>query len=416
MKTRTLLWIVVLALAAAGAVWWLWRPQTFTLNDGTKLKLVGVEYGKHHKFPGERYQSSAFDSTNDTLVVWIEQKHKGNNWPNYQLYAYDKSATACVGMFTRNSRQIRQGDEMIGFQLDAFPRRHGKFYLRIQGWSRQSGRQNMQPTIKNGFVISNPARGHFPAWLPDPLPNTQEDGDLSVTLNRLEFGAKMPYARNPKAQNDPMNKGVLAAFQIQQNGKTATNWQPAQVVTSDATGNSIMGWCNSEWENDEEVTLYQYGLWPDEPAWKLRVEFSRTSGFHNDELWTVQNVPLEPGRMQDFWNYGRDQTNSAFAETTLNGIHLKLFPAKQFTDQRNMRGSIEGGLAVQADLPLDGMRLTLIEATDDQGHKIKPMTWSWGGTDFRFGLQELGNARSLNLTLALHRSRFVEFTAKPAKP
>jgi hypothetical protein len=416
MKTKTWLWIVVSALAAAGAVWWLWRPQTFTLNDGTKLKLVGVEYGKHHKFPGERYEVSAYDGTNDTLYVWIEQKHKGNDWPNYQLYAYDKSGTACVGMFTRNSRQIRPGDEMIGFQLDAFPRRQGKFYLRIQEWSRQSGRQNMQPTIKNGFVISNPARGHFPAWLPDSLPNTQEDGDLSVTLNRLEFGAKAPYTRNPKTQNDPMNKGVLVAFQIQQNGKTATNWQPAQVETSDATGNHITGWCNSHWTNDEEVTLYQYGLWPDEPAWKLRAEFSRTSGFHNDELWTVQNVPLEPGRMQDFWNYGRDRTNSAFAETTLNGIHLKLFPAKQFTDQRNMRGSIEGGLAVQTDLPLDGMRLTLIEATDDQGHKIKPMTWSWGGTDYRFGLQELGNPRSLNLTLALHRSRFVEFTAKPTKP
>jgi len=44
------------------------------------------------------------------------------------------------------------------------------------------------------------------------------------------------------------------------------------------------------------------------------------------------------------------------------------------------------------------------------------MTWSWGDNDYRFGLQELGNARSLNLTLALHRSRFVEFTAKPTKP
>jgi hypothetical protein len=236
-------------------------------------------------------------------------------------------------------------------------------------------------------------------------------------LNRLEFGAKAPYARNPKTQNDPMNKAVLAAFQIQQNGKTATNWQPAQVETSDATGNHITGWCNSHWENDEEVTLYQYGLWPDEPAWKLRVEFSRTSGFHADELWTVQNVPLEPGRQQDLWNFvRRDQTNSAFAETTLNGFHLKLFPAIKFTDQPNMRGAIEGGLTVQTDLPLDEMRLTLIGATDEQGHEIKPMTMGWGGTFYRFSLQELGNARSLNLTLALHRSRFVEFTAQPTKP
>ena len=398
-------------LAAAGAVWWLWWPQTITLDDGTKLKLVAVNYGKHHNFPGVQDQSAVFDGTNDTLYVWIEQKHKGNNWPNYQIYAYDKSGTACVGANPRNSRQIHQGDEIVGIRLDAFPRRQGKFYLRIQEWNQRTGRQ----TVKNGFVISNPARGYFPAWFPEPLPNTQEDGDLSVTLNRLEFGAKTPYTRNPKARDDPMNKGVLAAFQIQQNGKTATNWQPAQVETSDATGNHILGWCNSHWENDEEVTLYQYGLWRDEPAWKLRFEFSRTSGFHADELWTVQNVPLEPGRMQDLWNYGRNRTNSAFAETTLNGIHLKLFPAKQFTDQRNMRGSIEGGLAVQTDLPLDGMRMTLVEVTDEQGHEIKPMNWGWGGTDYRFGLQKLGNAKSLNLTLALHRSRFVEFTAKPTK-
>ena len=411
MKTKTLLWIVVSVLVAAGAVWWLWRPQTFTLSNGAKLKLVAVTYGKHQSFPGERYQSSEFDTTNDTLFVWIEQKHKDNDWPNYQIFAYDKSATACVGAFSRNSRQIRRGDEMVGIPLDAFPRRQGKFYLRVQEWSRQNSRQ----TVKKAFVVSNPARGHFPAWFPDPRPNTQEDGDLSVTLNRLEFGAKMPYTRNQNVQNDPMNKGVRAAFQIQQNGKTATNWQPAQVETSDATGNHILGWCNSDWENDEEVTLYQYGLWPDEPAWKLRFEFSRTSGFHDDELWTVPNVPLETGRMQDFWNYGRDRTNSAFAETTLNGFHLKLFPARKFTDQPNRRGSIEGGLDVQTDLPLDGMRLTLVKATDDQGHEIKPMTWSWGGNDFRFGLQGLGNARSLDLTLALHRSRFVEFTAKPTK-
>ena len=414
MKTKTWLWIVVSVLAAAGAVWWLWRPQTFTLNDGTKLKLVGVEYGKHHKFPGERYKVSAYDGTNDTLYVWIEQKHKGNDWPNYQIFVCDKSATACVGAYSQNARQLRRGGEgMVGILLDAFPRRQGKFYLRVLEWNPQNGRQ----TIKNGFVISNPARGHFPAWFPDPLPNTQVDDDLSVTLTRLEFGAKSPFTRNPNAKNDPMNKGVLAAFHIQQNGTTATNWQPARGETSDATGNHVTGWCNSHWEDDEEVTLYQYGLWPDEPAWKLRFEFSRTSGFHADELWTVQYVPLEPGCQQDLWNFvRRDQTNSAFAETTLNGFHLKLFPAIKFTDQPNMRGAIEGGLVVQTDLPLDEMRLTLVNATDDQGHEIKSMNWGWSDNDYRFGLRELGSARSLNLTLALHRSRFVEFTAKPTKP
>ena len=215
MKTKTWLWIVVSVLAAAGAVWWLWRPQTITLDDGTKLKLVAVTYGKLHNFPGEQHQSLAFESTNDTLAVWIEQKHTTNDWPNYQIYACDKSATACVGAYSQNARQLRRGGEgMVGILLDAFPRRQGKFYLRVLEWNPQNGRQ----TIKNGFVISNPARGHFPAWFPDPLPNTQVDDDLSVTLTRLEFGAKSPFTRNPNAKNDPMNKGVLAAFHIQQNG------------------------------------------------------------------------------------------------------------------------------------------------------------------------------------------------------
>ena len=121
--------------------------------------------------------------------------------------------------------------------------------------------------------------------------------------------------------------------------------------------------------------------------------------------------------MQDFWNYnGRNRNNPAFAETTLNGIHLKLFPARQFTDQQNMRGSIGGGLEIQTGSPPDGMRMTLVKVTDDQGHEMQPMQWGWGGNDFRFGLRELGNAKSRNLTLALHRSRFVEFFAKPTRP
>ena len=40
---------------------------------------------------------------------------------------------------------------------------------------------------------------------------------------------------------------------------------------------------------------YQWGLWPDVSPWKLRVEMSQTSGFNDDELWTVTNVPVNPG-------------------------------------------------------------------------------------------------------------------------
>ena len=170
------------------------------------------------------------------------------------------------------------------------------------------------------------------------------------------------------------------------------------------------------------AATYQWGLWPDEPAWKVRFEFSQQSDFSPAELWTVQNIPVQPGRQQDFWNYNnrRNNTNSAFAEADLNGFHLKIFPAKQFTDVPP-NSQPQGGLTIQANPALPaGMRLTLAKLTDDQTNDIG--NWDSGtfgsgnSTTCRYGLRELAGATNLNLTIALHKSRFVEFTVKPAKP
>lgn len=425
MKAKIWLWTglaILLAGLVAGAVWWKMRPQIVFLSDGTKLKLVAVTYGKHHNFPGNRVpvranrRSGSLDSTNDTLFVWIEQQHKGNQWPNYQLLAYDQSDTACAGNSMMNSRQIRPGDEMVGLRLDAFPRRTGKFYLRIQEWNPQNGRQ----TVKNGFVVSNPARGPFPAWYPDSLPDTQSDGDLDVTLNKLVVGVKTPWQRNDTAPDDAMNKGVQVAFDVRQNGQTVTNWQPVRIETFDATGNHIIGSVNTSYQDGEPMTFYQWGLWPDEPAWKLRVEMSRTSGFNDDELWTVQDVPVESGKMQNFWNNNpRGRNQPGVAETTLNGVHLKIFPVKQFTDQ-SPNSQPQGAVQIQADSVPEGMRMTLFKATDDQGHELGNWTWGWSSNNksytYSFAFPQLGNSKAINFTIALHKSRFVEFTVKPTKP
>ncbi|MEI9959732.1 MAG: hypothetical protein WDM76_00990 [Limisphaerales bacterium] len=306
MKTKILTWSVVsiLVLGIAAGIWWWLRPPTITLSDGSTLKLIAVTYGKRHKMPDIKVSNNPrrgrpmFDGTNDTLVLWMVQKHKGNNWPNYQFYAYDKAGTACASDWGRNSWQINRGEELVGVRLNAFPRRDRKIYLRVQEWNSQTGRQ----TVKNAFVISNPVRKSFPTWYPDSLPMTQSDGDLEVTLNKLVFGVKAPWQRNDSEPNDAMNKSVQVAFDVQQNGHAATNWQPVQVETSDATGNHANGYVNTTSQGGEPTTVYQWGLWPNEPAWKVRVEFSRTSGFTDDELWTVENVPLENSRMQDFWS------------------------------------------------------------------------------------------------------------------
>ena len=98
---------------------------------------------------------------------------------------------------------------------------------------------------KEQFVISNPKRVSVPKWTPEPMPDTQSDGDLNVTLTKLVAGAQSPYNRgNGVAKNDPLNKCVQLDFDFQQKGQSVTNWRPVPVVTSDATGNSIQGWIN----------------------------------------------------------------------------------------------------------------------------------------------------------------------------
>ena len=213
MKTKTWLWIAVSVLVAgivAGAVWWLWWPQTITLDDGTKLKLVAVTYGKHHVFPGKKTADSRsrgraeLDSTNDALVIWIQSEHKAQQWPNYQMMVYDPANTACVSSWARMNTQIKNGLDIQGFMLNAFPRHGRKINLRIAAWNNGSGMK----LAKGQFVISNPARGWFPKWTPEPLPNTQSDGDLDVTLTRLVYGVQGFYGLGGTEVFDP---GFLGA-------------------------------------------------------------------------------------------------------------------------------------------------------------------------------------------------------------
>ena len=425
MKKMTLLWIgvgVIMLALVAGAVWWELRPQVINFDDGSKLTLLAVDYGKDHKPPlvkGARAHGRSFKTTNDTLVAWVHQEYDSEDWHSFQYYAYDKDGMACVGSSGMNWSGTggRQGNEVVGVEFSAFPRREGRFYIRAQ--ENGNGGQDLSD---DKFTVSNPSRGPFTAWAAQPLPDTEEDGDFSVTLKKLVAGAKSPYMRADGDEDDPINKSVQATFQAELNGTNASDWQPVAVETSDATGNSASGSLNMQpQQGDDSVTAYQYGLWPDEPAWKLRVEFSKQANFSDSELWVVPGIPLQPGRQQDFWNYGRGRKTkiNAVAETDLGGFHVSLLPVKQFTNVPP-NSQPQGGMTIEiSPLPTEGVRVTIVKLTDDQGNDIQ--YWNYGNNkaikseDFRYGLQNVDGVTNINLTLAVHKSHFVEFTVKPEK-
>ncbi|HUB87466.1 MAG TPA: hypothetical protein VMB22_06205 [Verrucomicrobiae bacterium] len=384
-------------------------------ENGATLKLLKVDYGEHHAAPAGGGRT--FSTTNDELVVWIRKDHKPGDWLNTQFYVYDEAGTVCVPFVGRGGTAGSwQGSfEIQGIRFDAFPRRQEKFYVTLQYELRSS--DNGQTMASEKFVVSNPARGKsFPQWTPEPLPDTQSDGDLSVTLTKLISGVPMPFNRGDTDPDDVMNKGVQAVFHVERDDQAVQNWQPVSVQTSDATGNSISGVVvQNNWQDGDDAVFYQYGLWPDEPAWKVRVEFSRQSDFTDDELWTVPNIPFQPGRQQELWSR-QAPTGSPFAETDLNGYHVKIFPVKQFTDAGPNQNP-QGELLIQTEPPLPaGMRLTLVKLTDNQADDIRHLDYNFPGnniTGYRYGLTDINGLTNLNLTLALHKSRFVEFMVKP---
>jgi len=426
MKTKILLWIVAGLLVigiAVGAIVWLTRPQVITLKDGTKMTLVGVSYGKHHVPPKIKGagkprggMAGPFDTDTDSLVVWVLFEHKMYQGPNDQLLVYDPANTACVSSWPRDTMQIKNGLNLESFVLDAYPKRARKIILRIESWNTTGGGYQAS---KGEFVISNPTRGPFPKWTADAVPDKQSDGDLDVTLTRLIYGVQGFNGGNGIAGNDPVNKAVLAAFHTEQKGVVMTNWQPYHIAMSDATGNQMENnsWSNRR-ENDEAVMVYQWGLWPDEPAWKLNVEMTRTSGFNDDEVWTVQNLPVNPGSRQEMNSYlNKNRTSAVFAETTLNGIHLKIFPAIQFTNMNARVGRKMGGLQVQVDPEPQNqkMRMSLVSLTDEQGHALQCYGPNGGSGSESFQIMDLRKARTVNVTIAIQKSRFVEFMVKPTK-
>ena len=61
------------------------------------------------------------------------------------------------------------GNEVVAIQFDAFPRRQGKFYVRVQ--EQGNGGQEMSD---QKFVIANPARDSFEKWTAELCPTQKQ--------------------------------------------------------------------------------------------------------------------------------------------------------------------------------------------------------------------------------------------------
>jgi hypothetical protein len=253
------------------------------------------------------------------------------------------------------------------------------------------------------FAVPNPAPGPHPTWTPQPLPITRRNGDLAVTLTEVTTGV---------LGSEGEMVSTRATFRLSQRGRPTDEWEPVESVITDATGNTYNGprWSYSSHEG-QAIVQVAGGLPTSEAAWKLRFGFARTATarFAANEAVTVRHVATP--RSKQF--IPADRT-AMLQGTTIQVLGIA---GPGLNDGSSWYGAYRRPtVRVQLSAHADH-RLTL-RAVDDRGREVfasadDPQT-SHRGSEYHFPLTLPQDTRSLDLTFAIDRIRYVEFLAKPA--
>ncbi|HSU52997.1 MAG TPA: hypothetical protein VLT36_02930 [Candidatus Dormibacteraeota bacterium] len=304
------------------------------------------------------------------------------------------------------------GETTHGWQVRAFPRRTRTIGLRFLSMLPDGEWTNVAD-----FHIPNPAYAEYPQWQPVPLPNTQTDGNLEVTLREFQSGARMGRARGTGNAANAARKTRLV-FSFAQHGQESKDWRAQKLTISDATGNNWFPYLDLlkqdfNWATNGTIEFFG-ALWTGEQAWKLDLEVTRTSGFDPEELWDTE-VPL-PGRgallnLTNTWEHD-NQT-----------VHLVAVGSPDREDSGDFRWVAKWwgedkdkvfSLAIKVSPEKKGQKLTLIRAVDQDGNDVKLVELrNQEYCEQAVFFKPSDEATNLHLKFALQRSRFVHFTARP---
>jgi hypothetical protein len=282
----------------------------------------------------------------------------------------------------------------------AFPRRGNKLRLRLM-------RDNTKMLAE--FKIPNPAPGPYPKWKALPLPVTARDAGLEVSL--IHFRTFQPGSATF------MREGVYprsqCVFRVKENGVESFGWQSTLLEVRDATGNHWrppLDGRQREFEQGTVCVTCLGALWPEEDAWKLRVEFRRTSGFPDHELVELAGIRI-PKAKEFLEPHVACETNSATLEVaTVSGYPLnpELLP-----------GCVM--VLIKGRIMSHDKSIKFVRATDDKGRDLKlegplPSELRVQGLDYLpypLKLRVSEDARELKVVMAVTERTFLEFLAKP---
>ena len=406
------------------------------LPDDSEFSLARVTFGKQHRF---RYRNRWQDVLNSALpqgvrarfppaiatitspntnemVVWLWHRGvPGTGTPaRYGLAVADEHGLEAPLHRPNVTCSVRPGVEINGWQFHEWPRRSKTLHLRIYGLAPT----NLTRVAE--FMISNPSGKLSPGWRPEPLPAIKRSNDLQLTLTQLETGLTgMELGFTPSY---PVRKPLTHAhFEVKEAEAATGNWRVSAVTATSPwdenwrSGSGSSGWTN--WVHGVDVDFLA-ALWLDEPAWKLRVEVTRAANFPANELWKINGVPVpKPKEMIEM-----------HVVTNINGIEVEftgVSGSNAFLNDRWYTGSPSySNLHLRSPYPADNIHITVVDVVDDRGRHAESagnsIVPSAGGRGITlkeliqgFALKIPEDAKTMDVTFAVTRSRYFEFLAKP---
>ncbi len=408
---RALAALIVLVLLTGVALLWP-RERTsighkVTLSNGTTLTLRQVTCGKEHRYRGtnawqhlvallpakladrldKRRSVLTPSASRISIAFWLECR---GPWPSDpQLVLCDVTGFGTCGGYTM-MRLGPAGNCVEGWAYEFWPRREKTFTLQIY----ERGKRYPDAQLVGEYSIVNPKPDRYPVWTAPPLPTTTTDGDLSVTLFDMVAGVGHGSLKWKPAANLTVSS-TRAGFRIERHGAPTREWEITSVETSDATGNMISRQWGTSSEPDCEYAELSPHLWPAESAWKLHVGLTQRSNFPPAEIWVLPPVPIPESRPPQLH------------QTNVQGVLV------QYTGQERksyLKGDHQFNFKFS---PGKDYRLTLARAVDDQGREVEQLGHGEGLRDWTFAVNVKPGATNVTLTVALHRTRYFDFVARP---
>lgn len=256
-----------------------------------------------------------------------------------------------------------------------------------------------------------------------PAPQTvARDGEVAYELRRFVSGCDQFSALSPPVFDDPTMRFTHVEIATTRKGRPTEEWMPVSFELRGDEGTVLDGGTSygpKPRGNVTQLSHYQ-SLVEKERHWRVRVEVARTPRAHfaPEELVVLRKVRV-PTRAE--------RPSATAAEPVpvtgnVQGVSVACF---------GIRWSTLGPPYAEAVVELQGvqrsgLRATLVKATDDSGRdvlvpegksRIDELLQAYAlmvGHEFPLLIRK--PMKTVDLTFAVQRTRFVEFQATPTRP